>query len=172
MNRYYNPVQTIEGAGCTAELAGLLEDMGLVQRNVLLLVWSEMVLDLPAFAGLSNAGFTIRVQVFRASNPTVEQLFETYQATRDFAPEAVVAVGGGSIMDVGKSLCCLYGKDLPDEDSLRRLIEEKSYGRPAARWIGIPTTAGTGSEVTCWATIWDPERDVKRSVECLSLINI
>ena len=93
MNRYYNPVQTIEGAGCTAELAGLLEDMGLVQRNVLLLVWSEMVLDLPAFAGLSNAGFTIRVQVFRASNPTVEQLFETYQATRDFAPEAVVAVG-------------------------------------------------------------------------------
>lgn len=28
------------------------------------------------------------------------------------------------------------------------------------------TTAGTGSEVTCWATIWDPERDAKRSVEC------
>lgn len=30
----------------------------------------------------------------------------------------------------------------------------------------MPTTAGTGSEVTCWATIWDPERDAKRSVEC------
>ena len=69
-------------------------------------------------------------------------------------------------MDVGKSLCCLYGKDLPDENSLRRLIAEKNYGRPAARWIGVPTTAGTGSEVTCWATIWDPEQDAKRSVEC------
>ena len=149
MNRYYNPVRTIEGAGCAAELTGLLESMGLARRNVLVLVWSEAVLDLPAFAGLSNAGFTVRTQVFRASNPTVEQLFETYQATRDFAPEAVVAVGGGSIMDVGKSLCCLYGKELPDADALRRLIEEKDYGRPSARWIGVPTTAGTGSEVTC-----------------------
>ena len=166
MNRYYNPVQTIEGAGCTAELTGLLESMGLARRNVLLLVWSEAVLDLPAFASLSNAGFTVRGQVFQASNPTVEQLFETYQATRGFAPEAVVAVGGGSIMDVGKSLCCLYGKTLADADALRRLIEEKDYGRPSARWIGVPTTAGTGSEVTCWATIWDPEKDAKRSVEC------
>lgn len=43
MNRYYNPVQTIEGAGCTAELTGLLEGMELVRRNVLLLVWSEAV---------------------------------------------------------------------------------------------------------------------------------
>lgn len=166
MNRYYNPVQTIEGAGCTAELTGLLESMELARRNVLLLVWSEAVLDLPAFASLSNAGFTIRGQAFRASNPTVEQLFEAYQATKDFAPEAVVAVGGGSIMDVGKSLCCLYGKELSDADALRRLIEEKNYGRPSTRWIGVPTTVGTGSEVTCWATIWDPEKDAKRSMEC------
>lgn len=166
MNRYYNPVQTIEGAGCTAELTGLLEGMELARRNVLLLVWSEAVLNLPAFAGLSNAGFTVHSQVFRASNPTVEQLFETYQTTRDFAPETVVAVGGGSIMDVGKSLCCLYGKELSDADALRRLMEEKNYGRPSARWIGVPTTAGTGSEVTCWATIWDPAKDAKRSVEC------
>ena len=124
------------------------------------------MLKLPAFAGLADNGFTICSMVFQASNPTVSQLFETYQATREFRPEVVVAVGGGSIMDVGKSLCCLYGKDLPDEDSLRQLIAEKNYGRPAARWIGVPTTAGTGSEVTCWATIWDPEQDAKRSVEC------
>ncbi len=166
MNRYYNPVQTVEGAGCIRELPNLLGAMSMKRNRVLLLVWSESVLDLPAVTGLADAGFTVRSMVFRVSNPTVEQLFETYETTREFAPEAVVAVGGGSIMDVGKSLCCLYGKKLPDTDSLRRLMEEKSYGQPAARWIGIPTTAGTGSEVTCWATIWDPERDVKRSMEC------
>ena len=140
--------------------------MALEEGRVLLLVWNEDVLKLPTFMELADAGFMVCSLVFRASNPTVEQLFETYQATRDFVPEVVVAVGGGSILDVGKSLCCLYGTDLPDADSLRRLIEEKSYGHPAARWIGVPTTAGTGSEVTCWATIWDPERDAKRSVEC------
>jgi len=166
LNRYYNPVQTVEEPGCIRELTGLLREMALEEGRVLLLVWNEEVLKLPVFAGLADAGFKARSLVFRASNPTVEQLFETYQATRDFAPEAVVAVGGGSILDVGKSLCCLYGKDLPDADNLRRLMEEKAYGQPLARWIGVPTTAGTGSEVTCWATIWDPERDVKRSVEC------
>ena len=166
LNRYYNPVQTVEGPGCAGELAALLREMALEEGRVLLLVWNEDVLKLPTFMELADAGFMVCSLVFRASNPTVEQLFETYQATRDFAPEVVVAVGGGSILDVGKSLCCLYGTDLPDADSLRRLIEEKSYGHPAARWIGVPTTAGTGSEVTCWATIWDPERDAKRSVEC------
>lgn len=166
LNRYYNPVQSFEGPGCTAELTTLLQKMELKEGRLLLLVWSEKVLKLPAFAGLADNGFTVCSMVFQASNPTVSQLFETYQATREFRPEVVVAVGGGSIMDVGKSLCCLYGKDLPDEDSLRRLIAEKNYGRPAARWIGVPTTAGTGSEVTCWATIWDPEQDAKRSVEC------
>lgn len=166
MNRYYNPVQTIEGPGCTKELTDLLRGMALKGNRVLLLVWNQTVLDLPAFSGLYDAGFAVCPLVFQASNPTVEQLFETYQATKDFAPEAVVAVGGGSIMDVGKSLCCLYGKELPDADSLRQLIEGKDYDRPAARWIGVPTTAGTGSEVTCWATIWDPKQDAKRSVEC------
>ena len=166
LNRYYNPVQTVEGPGCAGELAALLREMALEEGRVLLLVWNEDVLKLPTFMELADAGFMVCSLVFRASNPTVEQLFETYQATRDFAPEVVVAVGGGSILDVGKSLCCLYGTDLPHADSLRRLIEEKSYGHPAARWIGVPTTAGTGSEVTCWATIWDPERDAKRSVEC------
>ena len=166
LNRYYNPVQSFEGPGCTAELTTLLQKMELKEGRLLLLVWSEKVLKLPVFAGLADNGFTVCSMVFQASNPTVSQLFETYQATREFRPEVVVAVGGGSIMDVGKSLCCLYGKDLPDEDSLRRLIAEKNYGRPAARWIGVPTTAGTGREVTCWATIWDPEQDAKRSVEC------
>ena len=168
MNRYYNPVRTLEGPGCVGQLAGLLEEMRLERRKILLLSWSQSVWDHPAFSGLLNGagGYQVRPLVFQASNPTVEQLYETYQQTRAFDPEVVIAVGGGSILDVGKSLCCLYGKDLQSPDELRDLIREKAYGRPAARWIGIPTTAGTGSETTCWATIWDPRQDAKRSVEC------
>ena len=168
MNRYYNPVRTLEGAGCVSRLEEVLEGMDLVRRNVLLLVWGEPLLENPVFAGLlgEDSAFAVRSMIFRASNPTVEQLYDAYRETRNFAPEVVVAVGGGSILDVGKSLCCLYGREIPDVDALRDLIVHKAYGHPAARWIGIPTTAGTGSETTCWATIWDPERDAKRSVEC------
>ena len=167
MNRYYNPVRTVEGPGCVRQLTTLLEEMNLERGKILLLVWGQAVLDHPAFSELQGAGdYEVCSLVFQASNPTVEQLYETYQQTKAFQPEVVIAVGGGSILDVGKSLCCLYGKELQSPDALRELIQEKAYGRPAARWIGIPTTAGTGSETTCWATIWDPDQDAKRSVEC------
>ena len=164
MNRYYNPVRTLEGPGCVGQLAPLLKEMNLERRKILLLAWGPAVLEHPAFAGLlkESCGYQVRLLIFQASNPTVEQLYETYQKTRAFEPEVVIAVGGGSILDVGKSLCCLYGKDLQSPDALRELIQEKAYCHPAARWIGIPTTAGTGSETTCWATIWDPAQDAKR----------
>lgn len=167
MNQYYNPVRTIQGAGCIGKLPEFLGEMDLKERKVLFLVWSEQALPQSVFSSLQQPGqrFEMRTVLFQASNPTVEQLFETYEQTREFSPEVVVAVGGGSIMDVGKSLCCLYGKEIADTDALRELIRDKNYGSLSARWIGIPTTAGTGSEVTCWATIWDPAMDMKRSVE-------
>ena len=167
MNQYYNPVRTLEGPGCVNQVEAVLAEMELARKTVLLLAWSDTVFRLPAFEALQApaSGYTVRTLCFQASNPTVEQLLAVYQETRDFAPEVVIAVGGGTILDVGKSLCCLYGREIPDADALRRIIQDKAYGRPAARWIGIPTTAGTGSETTCWATIWDPSQDAKRSVE-------
>ena len=167
MNRYHNPVRTVEGPGCARQLPALLGEMNLERRKILLLVWGQSVLEHPAFVGLLREhAYEVRPLVFQASNPTVEQLYEVYRQTRASQPEVVIAVGGGSILDVGKSLCCLYGKELQSADTLRELIEEKAYGHPTARWIGVPTTAGTGSETTCWATIWDPKQDAKRSVEC------
>lgn len=166
MNCYYNPVHTIQGPGCLAQLPALLHTLPADERRVLVLAWSEEALRHPVLAGLLTPGgeFAARSLVFNASNPTVAQLFDAWRATRDFAPQVVVGVGGGTILDVAKSLCCLYGCDLQDVDDLRARIAAGSL-QPAARWIGVPTTAGTGSEVTCWATIWDPEKDTKRSLE-------
>ena len=167
MNQYYNPVKTIQGAGCLNRLPTLLDEMKLKNKRVLILAWNEKALEHPVFAEFQQMEqpFSFHSVVFTASNPTVEQLFQIYRETRQFAPDVVVAIGGGSIMDVGKSLCCLYGKEITNEDALRKLIQSKEYGHPTARWIGVPTTAGTGSEVTCWATVWDPNQDAKRSVE-------
>ena len=163
MNRYYNPVRTVLGRGCVSRLPEILEEMEPEKGRILFLMWNEKALPEEIFFRLKD--FQVKTMTFEASNPTVEQLYKTYEQTRGFSPDVVVAVGGGSIMDVGKSLCCLYGKEIPDADALRALIQSGSYGTPHTRWVGIPTTAGTGSEVTCWATIWDPEKDAKRSVE-------
>ena len=164
MDRYYNPVQVICGSGAIKEIPALIENIISEKRRVLLLTWSESTTYLEGFKELKDA-FTVRTIRFNESNPTVEQLFELYSRTVDFQPEVVVAVGGGSVMDVGKSLCCFYGKEVDSPDEMRKIISEKAYGQPKTKWIGVPTTSGTGSEVTCWATIWDPSQNMKRSVE-------
>ena len=166
MNSYYNPVHTIQGPGSLAQLPELLQSLPKDQRRVLILAWSEGALHHPVFAGLlaENSEFEVCSLVFTASNPTVDQLFDAWKDTCEFCPHVVIGVGGGTILDVAKSLCCLYGCELNSADDLRRRIVAGDL-KPAARWIGVPTTAGTGSEVTCWATIWDPERDAKRSLE-------
>lgn len=166
INYFYNPVRVIQGNGCVHELPALAEEILPHGGNILWLAWSESVFELEVCKELKkNNAYEVRTICFNESNPTVGQLFAIYQETKEFAPRLVVATGGGSVMDVGKSLCCIYGKEIQSEDELRIMIAEKAYGNPEAKWIGMPTTAGTGSEVTCWATIWDPEKNAKRSVE-------
>ncbi|MGI5895121.1 MAG: phosphonoacetaldehyde reductase [Candidatus Merdivicinus sp.] len=166
MDQFWNPVHTVVGDGAASKITETLHEMGVYGKNVLLLIWNQSLLNRKEFADLlQQKDFSVTPYCFEASNPTVDQLFDTYQKTRDLRPAVVAAVGGGSILDVGKSLCCLYGSEIHSEDELRNAIREKTLPAPAARWIGIPTTAGTGSEVTCWATIWDPDKNAKLSVE-------
>lgn len=166
MNTYFNPVHTFQGFGCLEQLPSLAASTAIPGKNILLLVWDEGVLTQPGIRDLQNfeKGRVI-TRVFSASNPELGQLWQVYVETRELDIGLVVAVGGGSVLDVGKSLCCLYGKPLSSEEDLRKMIAAKAYGTPSCRWIGVPTTAGTGSEVTCWATIWDSQNGVKYSVD-------
>lgn len=166
MNSFYNPVHAVQGPGCLNCLPELLCTLPESDRRILIIAWSEEALLHPVLASLlaSDSKFKVQSLVFTASNPTVEQLFDAWNATRDFSPNVVVGVGGGTILDVAKSLCCLYGCTLNSVEELRAQIIAGNL-KPSARWIGVPTTAGTGSEVTCWATIWDPTQDAKRSLE-------
>ncbi|MSP77564.1 MAG: iron-containing alcohol dehydrogenase [Rhodospirillaceae bacterium] len=76
--------------------------------------------------------------------------------------EAIVALGGGSVMDAAKVLAAANG----DFSRVRRFLETGQGGDALARTpiIAVPTTAGTGSEVTSWATVWDTEAMKKYSL--------
>ena len=168
MNHYFNPVKICQGKGCLAKLPDLLQSLVADKgSDVLLIVWSECVLEHEIIKDLLNKqdGYKVHPVVFTASNPSVQDLYGVYDHTRKLNLGAVVGIGGGSVLDVAKSLCCLHELDISNIDDLRTAIIDKRFTENKMPWIGIPTTAGTGSEVTCWATIWDPEIEVKRSVE-------
>ena len=124
INSYYNPVKKQwKSAGVFLQLPEVIKSMGSEKNRVLVIAWCEDVFAHEVFRKMGD--YSVKKLVFTESNPTVEQLFQVYLETKDFSPEVVVAVGGGSIMDVAKSLCCMYEKEIADEDELRILIQEK-----------------------------------------------
>lgn len=94
-------------------------------------------------------------------NPTPGVIWRALEVARIFQPRTIVGVGGGSSLDVAKIVAVLFENqwtnmfDLPS-DLLRKV-----------RLIQIPTTAGTGAEVTPWASVW-LEKGQKRSVDHVS----
>ena len=164
LNTYYNPVRTYQGVGSLSVLPQLVSS--LKPGRILLLIWDESVLE-NRYIKETAAAFAdiLTVKTFAWSNPEMFQLYEIYNETKNENYELVIAVGGGSVLDVGKSLCCLYAQPVDSLEAMRNMIAAKTYSKPHCKWIGVPTTAGTGSEVTCWATVWDSEHNKKYSVD-------
>lgn len=105
-----------------------------------------------------------------SSNPTVDELLECLAALGQGPVKRLICVGGGSAIDMGKALCALSGirGDIPrDYERLCRMIAEREYAGAEKNMdlIAVPTTAGTGADVTQWATVWDMRGMRKLSVD-------
>jgi alcohol dehydrogenase len=94
-------------------------------------------------------------------NPTMEQLEQSVDRLRDERFDTVVAVGGGSAIDTGKIFALSLA---PDSPPLPALFERGDDDPPAIPLIAVPTTAGTGSEVTPFATVWSSNKPYKASL--------
>ncbi|MBB6356009.1 phosphonoacetaldehyde reductase [Aminobacter aganoensis] len=77
-------------------------------------------------------------------------------------PEVIVALGGGSVIDSAK----VFAAALGDFATVDAYLKKRAGGETIKPWplIAVPTTAGTGSEVTCWGTVWDNAGGVKFSL--------
>ena len=92
--------------------------------------------------------------------PPIDVLKSLLGPTRDFAPDAVVGVGGGSAMDLAKLLAALW----PGRQKIEDIIGIGKLEGRTSRLIAIPTTAGTGSEVTPIAVLTDTRQRLKKGV--------
>jgi alcohol dehydrogenase class IV len=96
--------------------------------------------------------------------PTVDLIAQGIRQARESACDMVIAMGGGSVIDAGKAIAGLLTNPGEVMDYLEVVGQGKPLTNPAAPFIAVPTTAGTGSEVTRNAVLGVPERRVKVSL--------
>jgi len=101
--------------------------------------------------------------IFRNINPDPD--FESCQAAINFIDsskyDGVIAIGGGSVMDTAKVAMAYMRTKIANLGELLTITDPYTYSVPS---IFIPTTHGTGSEVTMWGTIWNKEEKKKYSI--------
>lgn len=155
------PQEVVLGPGAAAGLPGLLA--ALRPRSVLVVHGRSSFAASGAAELLSGGVAGARMASFDAfgPNPTVEDVERAVAAGREAGADLVLGVGGGSAMDVAKCAAVLAPQAAP---AGRCLLEPELVERPrTAGLILVPTVAGSGSEVTGFATVYVDGR--KRSLD-------
>lgn len=101
------------------------------------------------------------------ANPDIH-LLDKIMSNLSFKPELIISIGGGSSIDLAKAISALFKyKDDLDYEKILELLKTKEYleNEDFIPFIAVPTTAGTGSECTKWATIWDFDNSKKYSID-------
>jgi alcohol dehydrogenase class IV len=99
-----------------------------------------------------------------AGEPTTAVVQRGTQSAREQGCELVIGFGGGSAIDTGKAIAALLTNSGDLLDYLEVIGKGKPLVQPSAPYIAIPTTAGTGSEVTRNAVLGSPDHKVKVSL--------
>ena len=144
---FHNPVRVTFGNGAVSRISDVLHG-----RRYVLVTSGETSFRELAERIAAAAGEPLAVIDDVSPNPDFGGLAKSCDRL-DTRAEAIVALGGGSVIDTAKVLSASAG----DFERVRRYLVdhegEESLG--SVPIIAIPTTAGTGSEVTCWASVWD-----------------
>ena len=101
-------------------------------------------------------------------DPSFDTIDRGVSAMGQFTPDVIIALGGGSAIDAAKGMWLFYEHPDVDKEGLKLKfldIRKRTYKYPKlglkAKFVAIPTTSGTGSEVTSFAVITDKDNNVK-----------
>ena len=108
------------------------------------------------------------VFVFGDGKPEVDlaTINHAAEVAREFGPDVIVGLGGGSNLDLGKAVAILLRHPGP----LGQYYGENAVPGPVVNFVAVPTTAGTGSEVSPVAVVSDPERYMKVGIASRRII--
>ena len=153
------PQKIVFGTGCIETFTEDYKKMG-AQRLMVLTAPPILPLIEEPLASLKAAGVSIEIFQNILAEPTVNDFKAILQVARDFKADSVVGIGGGSVLDVTKLVAAFINSDQQVEDCFGTgLIKAKGL------WFAcLPTTAGTGSEVSPNAILLDERDHLKKGI--------
>lgn len=154
---YAQPVRISFGAGKIKTLAQEVKQFG-GRRGVLVTSPSFVRRGMAQQIVTDSDGLLVDVYSQISPNPDVKECDACVEALQRAHADFVVALGGGSVLDCAKAVATFA---LSGEPSSRYLCGELPIPSAHLPLIAVPTTAGTGSEITCVAVLSDHERGVK-----------
>ncbi|ADV46663.1 phosphonoacetaldehyde reductase [Nitratifractor salsuginis] len=153
---YYMPVKIIYKVKALVDIKKHIDD------KTVLLVTSAGHIKRGLLNKLKNVNITHVIDNID-THPEFKNLESIYESILDIDFDIILAIGGGSVIDSAKYLS-VYNNN-KDKTFVTKLIKNQIntdyFIKP---FISVPTTAGTGSEITPWATIWDMEEKKKYSL--------
>ena len=148
------------GRGVLERAGSLAADLG---RRALVVTGASPARAAGLVRALDAAGVASQ-RLAVPGEPTVDLVREWIERAREAGCDLVVGFGGGSAIDTAKAVAAMLGEGGELFDHLEVIGAGRPLGHPALPWIAIPTTAGTGSEVTRNAVLASPEHHLKVSL--------
>jgi alcohol dehydrogenase class IV len=154
---YHNPVAVRFGRGCARSAFDGLP-------RPILCVAGKATLERSGLSEHLDAGQGVHDFSEVPVNPGAEVIDEGAAVAARLGMRSIVGVGGGSPLDAAKCIAVLCG-NMSDIGAFQKCCDAGRRFERNVRLVMVPTTAGTGSEVTRWASLWD-EEGRKTSMDC------
>lgn len=166
MFQFMTSTKVIFGEGALSSSLSIINQYG----YSVLLVTGKSIKRAEPILNYLNAGKMRYQHVSISSEPNITMVEETASVGRKFQPDMVIAIGGGSVIDMGKALAAI----IPNQGSVYDYVEVVGRSVPLKAkplpLIAIPTTASTGSEVTNKAVLRSGQDKVKVSLRSADIL--
>jgi alcohol dehydrogenase class IV len=158
--KYYMPTRVFMGNDCIVDNREALKSLG---KKAMIVTGAHSAKingsENDVKKALSMMGITYLVYDKVMSNPTISCAYEGAAIAKEYGVDFIVAIGGGSPMDAGKAIALLAAQEITEENLFSGVYENKIL--PMAF---VPTTAGTGSEVTQYSILTNDKVQSKTSI--------
>jgi alcohol dehydrogenase len=157
---FFNSVKIISGYKALESMSSELDLLG-IRKPIIITDQGVAKAGLAEHVIKSFGGTKIKLGALYDTTPIdsdISAVNEIAKIYREVNADSIIAVGGGSVIDTAKGVNIVISEET---DDLMRLTGNNRLTKPMKPFVVIPTTAGTGSEVTMAAVIANPARNIK-----------